>query len=281
LPRLDAAIFADTQWEPEAVYKHLRWLLTEAKSYGIPVWRGTRGDLRADAIEFRRSGGKASGEPGSKRYASMPLFVAPLDGGRVGMIKRQCTREYKIELIEGIIRRELLGLKPGQRAPAGAVRLWFGISVDEASRRRKSLDHWQTFYYPLIDVVESPRKDTLFGRGFDRQDCLDWLAANGYPRPPRSACIGCPYRSDAEWLAMKRERPAEWLDAVAFDKEIRAASAALQASGNKKAIAGQLVGLPFVHRSCQPLDEAILAASAEQAVQRYGMENECSGMCGV
>src|SRR5262249_27028991 len=64
LPKLDAAVFADTQWEPQAVYKHLAWLEVEAKGYGIPILRGTRGDLRADALEFRRTGGKASGEEG-------------------------------------------------------------------------------------------------------------------------------------------------------------------------------------------------------------------------
>ena len=29
LPLLDAAIFADTQWEPKAVYEHLEWLKQE------------------------------------------------------------------------------------------------------------------------------------------------------------------------------------------------------------------------------------------------------------
>lgn len=27
LPKLDAAVFADTQWEPKAVYEHLEWLI--------------------------------------------------------------------------------------------------------------------------------------------------------------------------------------------------------------------------------------------------------------
>lgn len=37
LPPLDAAIFADTQWEPKAVYKHLNWLVQLAEEAGVPL----------------------------------------------------------------------------------------------------------------------------------------------------------------------------------------------------------------------------------------------------
>jgi hypothetical protein len=291
LPRLDAAVFADTQWEPIAVYKHLAWLEVEAKGRGIPVYRVTRGDLRADGIEFRANGGKGSHshntappgtvlthEQGNGRFASIPLFVKNPDGS-VGIIKRQCTSEYKIEPVERFIRRALLGLKPRQVAPAGAVEHWFGISADEASRRRVSPNHWQVFRYPLIDDVTSPRRDTFFDRGFHRQDCLDWLRERGYPEPPRSACLGCPFHTDAEWVRLRDTDPEGWADAVAFDKAIRAADAALIADGAK--LAGRLVGLPYLHRSCVPLDEVAFNPTDRQAVLTYGMGNECAGVCGV
>ncbi len=288
LPKLDAAIFADTQWEPKSVYKHLAWLEVEAKSYGIPVLKGTRGDLRADGIEFRRNGGKGSRthstapegtklthEQGNGRKASIPLFVLNPDGS-IGIINRQCTSEYKIEVVERIIRRDLLGLKPRQRSPENAVEHWFGISADEVQRRRTSTNHWQTFRYPLIDDVQSPRGDTFFGRGFDRQDCLDWIEAHSYPAPPRSACIGCPFHTDAEWLRMRREEPESFADAVAFDAEIRAASAA-----QSETKVGRLVGLPFLHRSCRPLSEVFFNPDDTTAAFTFGMGNECAGVCGV
>lgn len=276
LPKLGAAIFADTQWEPKAVYKHLAWLETEARGYGIPILRGTRGDLRQDAIDFWRSGSLTAGAPGYKRWASMPLFVLNPDG-TVGLINRQCTSEYKIEVVERIIRRNLLGLRPRQVATANAVEHWFGISADEVSRVRRSENHWQTFRYPLITDVTSPKRDRLFDRGFDRQDCLDWLEQRGYPRPPRSACIGCPFHTDAEWIRLRDDDPEGWADAVAFDREIRAADAALQSGGK----VGRLVGLPFLHRSCVPLDKVVFDPKDEQAALTYGMGNECSGVCGV
>lgn len=247
LPKLDAAIFADTQWEPAAVYRHLDWLELEARKHGIPVHRVTAGNLRQDAIDFRRTGGKAAG---GRRFASIPFFVRNADGSQ-GRINRQCTKEYKIEPVERCIRREILGLKPRQRAPIGSVEHWFGISADETQRMRVSPNKWQTFRYPLIHDVDSPRQTGLFRSGFTRQDCLNWLRENGYPEPPRSACIACPFRSDAEWLRLQREDPAGWQDAVEFDHVMREASAegkirslertALRASADGSARCGAVI----------------------------------------
>jgi hypothetical protein len=273
LPKLDAAVFADTQWEPKAVYKHLAFLETEARSHGIPVYRVSRGDLRAEAIAFRRSGGKGSG---GKRWASMPLYVLNADGS-VGIINRQCTKEYKIEPVERCVRRQILGLRPRQRAPLNSVRHWFGISADEPQRVRKSLNAWQTFFYPLIKAVESPKRDRLFSRGFDRQDCLDWMEQHDYPIAPRSACIGCPFHSDEEWVRLRDTNPEAWADAVAFDKEIRAASAALMKRNRK----GALAGLPFLHESCVPLDQVVFKTKETRPAYTLGMANECRGVCGV
>ena len=79
---------------------------------------------------------------------------------------------------------------------------------------------------------------------------------------------------------MKRDRPEEWQDAVDFDKSIRAADAALIASGMKFP-AGRRIGLPYLHRSCVPLDEVVFDPDDQQAAKVYGMGNECAGVCGV
>ena len=42
-PMPDAAIFADTQWEPAAVYEHLGWLESQLP---FPVYRVTAGNIR-------------------------------------------------------------------------------------------------------------------------------------------------------------------------------------------------------------------------------------------
>ncbi len=79
LPRVDYAIFADTGWEPAAVYAHLDRLEKEiAAPAGIPVLRVTSGNIRDDALDPNR------------RFASMPLYILN-QNGKPGMTRRQCS----------------------------------------------------------------------------------------------------------------------------------------------------------------------------------------------
>lgn len=51
LPKLDAAVFADTGWEPAAVYEHLDRLESEvAGPAGIPIYRVSNGNIRDDVL---------------------------------------------------------------------------------------------------------------------------------------------------------------------------------------------------------------------------------------
>jgi hypothetical protein len=266
LPKIDHAIFADTQWEPKDVYDHLAWLESEAKSAGIPVHRVTRGNLRQDAIEFRQHRKSVDG----KRYASIPLFVQNPDGSG-GIIRRQCTSEYKIEPIERFIKRELLGIMPKQRAPrTPVVEQWFGITVDEVHRLRDSRDRWKTNAYPFCFPEQFGLPKT-----YTRQSCILWLESN-FPgrKVPRSACIGCPYHGNDEWRRMRDDDPESWRDAVEFDREIRVADASGQS--DRKI----LVGLPFLHRDLVPLDQVDLRTDKDKG-QNSLWGQECEGMCGV
>ena len=205
LPKLDCAIFADTGWEPAAVYEHLTWLTEYSEKCGIPVHKVGHRNIRNEAVTQQARGHRL---PGEECHASMPLFVLSPEGDK-GMVNRQCTGDYKIEPIERFIKRELLGVKPRGRAPVGAVEHWFGISMDEWQRMRTSKDKWKTNRYPLIDMKVT------------RAGCLSWLEQNGFTKPPRSCCIGCPFHSDAEWRDMKENRPAEFEDACQVDDAIR------------------------------------------------------------
>ena len=256
LPKLDAAVFADTQWEPTEVYEHLDWLCGEAAKAGIPVHRVTNGNLRTHTLEGFVRGSRTEGQ----RYASLPLYVLNEDGSQ-GMIRRQCTREYKIVPIERFIRRELLGLRPGQRAPADAVDQWFGISSDEMRRVRISQDHWKRNVYPLTGIPFD-----LLDRPYTRLMCEDWLREH-YPRRfvPRSACVGCPYHTNDEWRRI-RDDPEQWADAVAVDEAIRHADG--------------MDGEVYLHRDCVPLEEADLRTDEDKGQMTLGFRAECLGYCG-
>lgn len=159
LPRLDAAVFADTGWEPAAVYAHLDRLEQQvAVPAGIPVIRTSGGNIRADALDP------------AHRFASMPLFVRNLEG-TVGMIRRQCTDEYKLKNIKRQVRR-LLGYPTG-RVPRGVfAEQWVGISRDEFTRAKDSGIQYAINRHPLLDL------------NWSRTDCLRYLARPGWPLRP-------------------------------------------------------------------------------------------------
>ena len=270
-PMPDCAIFADTGWEPQAVYDHLAWLRSP-NVLPFPVHIVSAGDLRADLIAG------AQGE----RWASIPAFtrtvtpagselpvydedengdlvvvgsrIVATERASIGMIRRQCTGDYKIVPIRRKV-RELLGIA-GRRSPTSPVtEQWIGISLDEALRMKPSFESWQVNRWPLIE------------RDLTRQDCLRWLERHDYPLPPKSACIGCPFHSDDHWRQMRDHDPEAWADAVSVDAAIRTGFRGIRAE-------------VYLHRSAVPLDHADLSTAADRG-QLDLWPNECEGMCGV
>lgn len=284
LPKLDHVIFADTQWEPAAVYDHLEWCKDFAARHGITIDVRTAGNLRQDLIEFWGQRKSADG----KRHASIPAFVKNpgesavkelpllnesevvwLDGGR-GLVRRQCTGTYKIDVIEKYVRQDVLALKHRQRWPLDpVVRQWIGISRDEMGRMKRSVRPAIVFWHPLIEseALSRRRPGQMFPDGLSRRDCLNWLASVGINQPPRSACIGCPFRRNREWRMLT---PDEMANAVEVDRLIR--------SGNRERKANDLIGDPYLHESLVPLSEVDFGADDDE---RNGFGAECDGVCGV
>lgn len=232
----DIAIFADTQWEPAAVYEQLGWL---ESLLPFPVRRVTAGSVRDDALDPTRS------------FVSIPLFFD--NDGKRGQGRRQCTREYKLAPIEQAIRDEL-----GVASLKGKlVEQVIGISWDEAHRMKDPRRRWERFEYPLVD------------RRMTRADCRRWMRDHGHPEPPRSACLGCPYKSNTEWRELKIADPVGFDDASAFDNAIRSEQLTPSLEG----------AVPFVHSSLVPLSLVDLRNAEDHGQLSWG--DECEGMCGL
>jgi 3'-phosphoadenosine 5'-phosphosulfate sulfotransferase (PAPS reductase)/FAD synthetase len=249
-PMPDAAIFADTQAEPESVYRWLDWL---EKQLPFPLHRVTRGSLTEDSLIIRERKDKT----GFWSKSLIPAFVANADGTK-GIMSRQCTYDYKVEQLERAARR-LAQVKRGQKEIT--VTQWIGISWDEMQRMKNSRTKWAQHRWPLIE------------RKMRRSDCLAWMESNGYPKPPRSACIYCPYHSDSEWRRLRDEEPEEFQKAIEFDHKLR----------EIKAKTERMKGVPYLHPSLKPLDQVDLRTDVEhgQGLLWNDMQNECAGMCGV
>lgn len=245
MPKPDLAIFADTGWEPQAVYEHLDWLETQL-SY--PVVRVSAGNIKEDLLSGKN--------PRGHKFMDIPAYLAEPDG-KESVSKRQCTSDYKLDPIKKELRKRLK-LEPGKRAPKSAqVKMWLGISTDEMARAKPSRDEWITNHWPLID------------QGYNRAQLYMWFKER-YPERelPRSACLGCPYHSDSEWKHLKEHDPKGFAEAVFVDQALR----------NLPQLKRLSKGEAYLHRSRQPLAEVDFSNTKGYS---EAMQDECEGLCGV
>lgn len=232
-PRFDGVIFADTGWEPRAVYEHLERMERRCEDAGVPFYRVSDGNIR-DLSERDPSA------------LGAPFHFKGADESK-GMSSRLCTRRLKVRPIRRKIRAEMKAA--GQSSAEQAI----GISIDEVQRMRDSPVKYVRNTYPLIE------------RQWTRQRCSAYLTGLGI-EVARSACIGCPFHSDAEWRAL-RERPDEWADAVAWEREVQERGLHMNR-------------VPFLHTSRVPLEEVDLSTPEDRG-QLSLLDYECEGMCGV
>lgn len=240
----DAAVFADTQSESAKVYKWLDYL---RPLLSFPVFVVTAGNLGTDFIKAIR--GEVT------RCSQPPFYVkGKQDRNGGGMLWRECTKTYKLE----VIRRKAKELM--KESGASQIRQLIGISMDEATRMKDSGVGFVENVYPLVD------------NRISRQNCLKWLDEKKHPEPPKSACYFCPYISNCRWQSIKEKDPCEFDRACDYDEALRAQRVTKTAAGIK----GEL----FLHRSFRPLREAVLTDS-DKGQGELDFNNECEGLCGV
>jgi len=185
----DFAIISDTGCEPKYVYEYLEWLKKYVKEkYNFEIITVTAGNILRDTLEY------VNGD--RSRVAQLPLRL----GGNGGLVMRQCTNDYKI----APLRKYIQTIRNGKR-----VRLWIGISLEEMERMKESNVKYIEHYYPL--VLNQIRIDAI----------VNWFDESGIRQPGKSACLICPFHSDAYWRRFKKEFPAEFEQACQFDEAIR------------------------------------------------------------
>ena len=254
-PTPDAAIFADTQAEPKAVYEwfdKLREIIKNAPC-PYPVYEVTAGDLGAEAVTIKTK------EDGTKYTpTAVPAFVKKPDGEKGMIPNRQCTERYKIKPIQKEQKR-LADIKRGEKECV--VTSWIGISWDEQQRMRISRDRWCQNRYPLIE------------RRLTRDACRRYVENSGLGTPPRSACVFCPFRNDAEWRVMKEYDPESFAAAAQFDEAYR----------NAKRESDNFEDPVFIHPQLIPLSQIDFSNDFDrgQLPLWQDFNNECEGMCGV
>lgn len=223
LPRPAAWVWADTGGEPAAIYRDVeRWAPRLQALGGFHVVKHPRETL----TEHATNGGGGR----------IPMHVVADDGRRGPIPHRGCTRDFKILPIDRLTKAQFGGVN--------ATVSWQGISLDEARRCKPN----GRTCYPLLELRWS------------RTRCLELLREAGEPLT-RSACVFCPYRSDAEWRTLE---PADLAVAEAVE------------AGMVASIKG-LRSVPSLHISGVPVKERPWDAVGGEQLDLVG--GDCGGSC--
>ena len=240
------AIFSDTGNEPKGVYKYLEWLQKFVQDeFHFTIDVVSAGDIFKDALEY------VKGE--SKSSEGIPYYTKNRVTGKKGIIRRQCTGDYKIRPVRRYIRKVL--------PKAKRVSLWLGISYDEMQRMKQANVKWITHRFPLIEKT------------IRRIDCIENFKAYKLPVPVRSSCVICPYHSDRYWLWIYENEPDSFEAAITLDETIR----------NYPGINDEC----YLHRTCRPLKDVIIdllkgkKLASKQLNIFPELIEECEGVCGI
>lgn len=239
----DLAVFADTQSDPPNTYATLDWI---EELLPFPLVRTSFSNLEKDTWN------SIQGLPTPMRNntpdprTDLPVFSI---GG--GILRRQCTGNYKVRPIKRAV-RQWAGANP----PKLQVTQYIAISSDEAWRIKPAPESYITNVFPLAESRIS------------RSDCLDYLNSRhpGHPAG-KSSCFFCPFRNTAQWRHLQENYPDLFTRAARMDQALR-----------DSAVRVSLVKHPH----------GLAALMAEDAMQgRLSLDepdnfaNECTGHCGV
>ena len=182
LPRVDAAIHADTTHERAETYEFAARWAPWLEEHGIQVV--TVQDPKPQPVD---------------EYGGMMIPAYMITNKGNGQMSRQCTANWK----RAPIRRWLQTNRNKQ-----PVEVWIGISLDEALRMKPSDVKYITHRWPLIE------------KRMKRNDCVNWLKAHNLEVPPKSSCVFCPFHDMATWRDLKMSDNGNWKKAVEVDEMI-------------------------------------------------------------
>ncbi len=239
--RPDVVIFADPGWETKATYAFIDFCKEKCAKAGLPFVVGSKGNIRSDSLI-------------PNRFVPLPFHMSRVDGAASGLGRRQCTREYKIDIVNKTT-REFFEIPKGSHIKP-PIECWVGISLDEVKRMKESRVVSFVNRWPLIEMRKT------------RRDCLEYFKKVNWPMAPKSACIGCPYHNNTYWRELKKSSPEEFEDACQFDDAIRLKETTEKGS--------ELTHLPYIHSSRVPLRDANLGEDQHEL-----WTNECEGHCGL
>lgn len=239
LPKVDAAIHADTTHERAETYQFARKWTPWLEERGVRV-------VTVGAYERYRQPYDVKPTPESYPQVLIAARTTWPDGRDSGFMRRQCTGHWKIRPIRRWVQEHRNGRQ---------VELWLGITLDEVQRMKLADVSYTINTYPFIEQLDRP---------WTRGMVIKWLVDNNLEVPVKSSCVFCPYHDRRTWRDIKLSGNGDWEKALAVDEAIR----------NKRPNY-----LCYLIAQRVPLAEADFSIPEDHGQLTLWDEEECSGMC--
>ena len=197
VPVYDVVIFCDLGMEPPWVKDQVEFTRKACE------WAGVKFVVLDSPLysDFMRNFGE-------RRTISIPWWTIRDDGHKSKM-PRNCTVDYKVELISKYVRWELLGYKKGQRLrdeDRKAHEMHMGFSAEEARRCKESPNPMFVNRFPLVEM------------GLTRADNFAYIKDVWGLETKASACTFCPFHRNQFYAYLKEKEPKEYRNLLEVDR---------------------------------------------------------------
>ena len=189
VPIYDAVIFCDLGFEPPWVHEQMEFTRRACESAGIS-FKVLDAPLYDD---FMRNFGE-------RRTISIPWWTLRDDGHKSKM-PRNCTLDYKVNLISKYVRWELLGYRKHQRLRPEDMKtheMHMGFSLEEKHRCKESPNPMFINRFPLVEM------------GMERADNYAYIRDVWGLETKASACNFCPFHRNYFFKYLKENEPVTY-----------------------------------------------------------------------
>ena len=197
VPVYDLIAFCDLGMEPPWVMDQVEFIRVACREAGIR-FEILRSPLYEDYLR----------DFGKRRVVSIPFWTLDEDGKK-GKMMRNCTMDYKINLIQKYVRWEILGYKKGQRtrpADIKAHEMHIGFSTEEKRRCGENPHRMFINRFPLVEM------------GLERKDNYAYIRDAWRLETKASACTFCPFHRNYFFADLKQNHMGQYRDLVEFDE---------------------------------------------------------------
>lgn len=197
VPVYDAVIFCDLGFEPPWVMQQAEFIRCACEQAGI-FFKIIESPLYQDFIK----------NYGERRTISIPWWTLDNNGHKSKM-PRNCTIDYKVQMVSKYVRWELLGYHKGQRLrneDKKAHEMHMGFSFEEKKRCKESSNPMLVNKFPLVEM------------GWTRADSYAYIRDTWGLETKASACTFCPFHRNYFYQYLKENEPEQYNQLMKLDE---------------------------------------------------------------